>query len=496
MKLVMSFPARGANEAHWRRDGCENSGSITIRITKVMTRLFLLLFIIPAISFGIYDMQWFDLNNWRCPFYNYGYWGADTIGIATPGGSWPQPRHNCYIFGAGPWIGTVVGNETLTTMGYDPNSVGTEMFPALARYWRESLRDSADRIYKYPGDWPPPAERFPMAPQLARSEMDLWMCFTDSNPAAHRVPGRPLGIDIYLTVYGFTDSFSRDMFILKYELANAAGSALDSVYFGLVIDADIGSALDDMTGLILNRRFMIGGDTFWVKNTGYFYDYDNYEMPGPVWDSGTPGAVAIRLLQAPSNLDLSAFKRFTIDIDPTRDPEQYLTLKGYNYRTGEYEPYDSIDPEPGDKRALLAVGPVDLLPDSVLTYYFAVIAAPYGEAGQNPQQRDTTELALRCWWAERLLNRILGVEEVANAEFLPGLTVYPNPVLLGRVMKIGSRDGVRIYDVQGRLVRELAPSALDWDCRDRQGRLVGAGVYFVQAVNNPEQNCKVVIMQE
>ena len=441
----------------------------------------LLLLLVPAICLGIYDMKWFDLNNWRCPFYNDGRWGFDvTQGTGTPGGSWPQPLHNYYIFGAGPWIGTVLGNETLVTIGYNPNSGGTEIHPSLCRYWRQTPLDSADRVYKYPGDWPPPLSRFPMAPQDPRSEMDLWTCFGDSNPANHIEPGRPLGIDIYLTVYGFSDSIARDLFILKYELANASGSTLSPLLFGMVLDADIGDAGDDMAGLILNKQFVVGSDTFWVKNTGFLYDYDNIELPGQKWESGTPGAVALRYLRGPKD-DISAFKRFTIDIDPVRDPDQFLTLKGYNYLTGEYEPYDSIDPEPGDKRALLAVGPVDLLPDSVLTFYFAVVAAPYGDWAQGPQGRDTTELALRCWWAEWVLERILGLGiEENRVKFVLDNRIYPNPCCLGAPLHISGADDVAIFDIQGRLVKKLQGMNKIWDGRDRQGRLVSAGVYFVR----------------
>ncbi len=458
-------------------------------------RSFVLVGILPALAFGIYDVAWWDLNSWWCPFYNDGRWGID-LGTSGPGGSWPQPLRNFYIFGSGVWVGAVVDNDTLTTCGYNPNSAGSELFPALCRYWRQTPLDSADRIYKYPGDWPPPAERFPMAPQLVRSENDLWMCYGDSAPSCHIPPGRPLGVDVYLTVYGFSDSFSRDIFILKYELANASGSRRDEVYFGLVVDADIGNSGDDMAGLILNRQFVVGTDTIRIKNTGFFYDYNNIETPSSVWDSGTPGAVAVRLLMAPNGLNLSAFKRFSIEIDPVRDADQYLTLKGYNYRTGEYEPYDSLDSEPGDKRALLAVGPIDLPAGGEVTFYFAVIASPYGAQGQGPQGRDTTELALRCWWAERLLARILGIQEAQGVGFKRGLAVYPNPCRLGTVMTVTGADGVRIYDLQGRLVRELRGSDSRWDGRDRQGRLVSAGVYFVRPVNNRVEVSKVLLVQD
>ncbi|MEO0071212.1 MAG: T9SS type A sorting domain-containing protein [candidate division WOR-3 bacterium] len=460
-----------------------------------MKRLFLLL--VPVICFGVYDIKWFDLNHWRCAFINDGRWGFDpTSGSGVPGASWPHPLKNFYLFGAGLWVGATVDSETLVTVGYNPNSAQTEFFPTLCRYWREGSADSLDRVYKYPDDWPPPISRFPMAPQSAVSEMDMWSCFGDSNPDCHNPPGRPLGIDIYLTVYGYSDSIAQDLFLLKYELANASGNHLNGLYFGVVVDADIGSSLDDMCGLILNKMFVVGGDTFWVKNAGFFYDYDNIEPPGSTWDSGTPGAVALRLLYAPNNLGLTAFKQFTIEIDPMTDPEQYLTLKGYNYQTGEYEPYDSIDPGPGDKRALFATGPFGLPPEAVLTFWYAVLAAPYGELGQMPDERDTTELVRRCWWAEQVWQRILGVKEVAEEPAL-GSVVFPNPCRIGTPLRIVLNKPVRIYDAQGRLVRNLTESGIKvWNGRDLWGRQVSAGVYFVKTGKDNQNTHKVLIVKE
>ena len=62
--------------------------------------------------------------------------------------------------------------------------------------------------------------------------------------------GHPIGIDVYLTVCGLTDSLARDFFFLKYQLANCSGDSLEQSYFGMMLDADIGSGTDDMTGLI------------------------------------------------------------------------------------------------------------------------------------------------------------------------------------------------------------------------------------------------------
>ncbi|MEO0078646.1 MAG: T9SS type A sorting domain-containing protein [candidate division WOR-3 bacterium] len=721
-----------------------------------MKRLCLVL--LPTLALAIYDMKWFDANRWRCPFYNDGRWGIDiTQGNGAAGASWPQPLRNFYVFGAGPWVGAVAGGDTLVSVGYNPNSGGMEFGPTLCRYWRQGTGDSLDRIYKYPGDWPPPLSRFPMAPQQSRSEMDLWCCFGDSDPANHPIerpaldiavagscayvvgcvdtppffdgtfdiiditdpqhpdaighlltqsraravavsgshvyvvedsgfcvidvsdphnpyqtarctmlwtprfagvtvagdyayvaagmlsvidvsnpqhpyeagrsgapssgrgvavagnyayvadglaglsiidvsdprnpfetgscstPGTaydvavagslsyvadgsrglrvidvsdpqnpvergsydtpgvargvavagsyayvadddaglrvvdisnpqnptevgswnahcralsvvvvgnyayladgraclrvvdvsnpqspreagyctprvgPLGIDVCLTAYGFTDSLARDMFLLKYELTNCSGSQLSSTYFGIMMDGDVGSYADDMTGLILDKLFRVGLDTFRVKNTGYVYDYDNVENRSQYWESGTPGAVAVRLLRAPHGFGLTSFKRLTLGINPTTNRDQYLTMAGYNYRTGQYEPFDSIDALPADKLILLSTGPFDLVADSTVTFYYAVIAAPYGEAGQPPQNRDTTELALRCWWADQVLERVLAVEEPQSraaqlGQTVVGPTVFNRATGLRLDLPIDEQATVSVYDATGRAV--------------------------------------------
>ena len=446
-----------------------------------MKKLFLLVLLLPALALAISDMKWFDLSHWSAPFCNDGRWGHDaTQSPGVAGGSWPQPLKNFYVFGAGPWIGAVMDStapETLCTFFYNPNSGGSEGYPTLCSYWRGG-GDSLDRVYKYPGDWPPPASKFPMAPQDPRSDMDMWCCFCDSNPDTHISPGRPLGIDVYLTVFGYDDSLAQDFFFLKYELANSSGDTLRQAFFGMALDPDIGDATDDMTGLILDHLFQVDQETIRVRNVGFAYDNDNYEAPSSSWESGTPGAVAVMLLDSPDSLGLTAFKKYTIDIDPVTDAEQYLTLAGYDWRTGVYSPYDSGDWAPGDKRMLLATGPFDIAPDSVLTFSYAVIGSPFGDSGQAPSERDTSELALRCKWAREYFEQVTSIAEqpaaprnvqplatvVRGVLFLPPSRLSPPSSLL-------SIDGRKVLDLHSGAndVSRLSPGV--YFVRETQARL-------------------------
>jgi hypothetical protein len=196
------------------------------------------------------------------------------------------------------------------------------------------------------------------------------------------------------------------------------------------------------------------------------------------------------LLSSPQSLGLTAFKKLTIDVDPLTDAAQYLTLAGYDYRTGVYSPYDSIDLAPADKRMLLATGPLDLAPDSVLTFWYAVIGSPFGDSGQAPSERDTSELAKRCKWARQYYDqRLAGITEgTPNAEvrttntatIVRGVLFLP-PSLLSPPSSLLSIDGRKVMSLKAGAndVSRLSP-----------------GVYFVreaQAQAQAQATRKVIV---
>jgi len=76
---------------------------------------------------------------------------------------------------------------------------------------------------------------------------------------------------------------------------------------------------------------------------------------------------------------MTAFKKFTIDIDPVTDAAQYLTMAGFDYRTGVYAPYDSAkDIAAADKRFVQCSGPFTLAPQQMVRLVIACIGAPFG----------------------------------------------------------------------------------------------------------------------
>ncbi len=399
----------------------------------------------PPAGQRIYDMQWLTINKWRCPFYNDGRYGIDiTVGSGVAGGSWPQPYKNMYIFGAGLWFGSLKhrpGTEkidTLVTFGYNPNSGGTEMTPVLTKNAEGGAGSPDDRIYKYPENFPPPLElreRFGtgnpsldslLIPYENFSLQDMWCCYSDAAPENHISPGKPQGIDIYQTVYAWNYPTNQDIFFIIYQIRNSGTDTLKRCYAGAVMDPDIGAAPDDMVGLMDSVEIPGVG---LVRNVGYAGDNDNYEAPSRDWESGTPGVFAYKFLESPKRPDgrqlgMTAFKKFTIDIDPVTDPAQYLTMAGYDYRTGVYAPYDSQDVAPADKRFIQCSGPFDLAPGEVARLVVAGIGARFGGPNQP--------------WADRGRDSLVHLARVANtAQFiydqgwlLPGPPLAPNLTLV------------------------------------------------------------------
>ncbi len=403
----------------------------------------------PPSGQRIYDTKWLNINKWLCPFYNDGKYGIDLTSGGDAGGSWPQPFKNCYIFGAGMWFGSLKPNpndtskvDTLVTFGYNPNSGGTEMTPTITAFADQGAGSTDDRVYMYPTDWQIPRERwinaYPgdtmidlLVPRENFSLQDMWCAYSDVLPENHISPGKPQGIDIFQTVYAWNYPANQDIFFIIYHVRNSGTDTLKECYIGAVMDADVGAAADDMVGLLLNN-YVPGMDTSrypTVTNVGYVGDYDNQENRGSTWEQGTPGVFAYKFLASPRGangreLGMTAFKKFTIDIDPVTDPAQYLTMAGYDYRTGVYSAYDSIDLAPADKRFIQCSGPFTLAPGQVERLVVAAIGAPFG----GPRQT----------WNARPADSLVHLANVANAAqyifdqnwLLPAPPLAPNVTLI------------------------------------------------------------------
>lgn len=378
-----------------------------------------------------FDYRSYLKNQWRLPVTNYGTFG---YGVSEGGGEWPAGSGDVYIYGAGIWIGSLkktdTGRDTLVTIGYNPNSGKSEMSPgaydnAPGGYAGRGF----ERVYVYPTDWPPNPVDFPEAlqesvptflrvppdttrpvhfyyvPRSAVSSGDAWAVYNDRDPANH-IAGtspRPLGIEIYQSIYSWTLPWNKDIVFFKLDVRNRSDDTLRDVFLGMVCDADVGNAADDRCGLALDKYVYNNArsESAYVDNLGYvwssdavpagFVGFDFLQSPYVRNPDGSIDGInglddnGNGMIDEPSEgrqYGMTAFKIFALANDPTTDAKQYLAMSGHEWEPPyEYNPYDSTDAAPDDKRFLQSTGPVTLAPGEMTTVTIAVIGARADRTG-------------------------------------------------------------------------------------------------------------------
>lgn len=420
---------------------------------------------------------------------------------------WPVGSGHNYIFGAGLWFGTIdsLTGDTLVTVCYGPHGAETEVVPGLEGM-SQSHPDAI--IYMYPETWPPPDSTFPMAPQEAISDEDSWTCFNDLDSTAH-VPGdgRPIGLEIYQKVYVWDEPYIDDVIFMQYLVKNVSDQTLRDCYIGICTDNDVGNEAgtgDDQCHVILEQPYLVDENLYIIDDLGYQWDGDDYE---PGWSS--VGAIGFDLLQTPFDLEsgadkdddgildqyerdssyywnnvpehkwdvdndgvpdwrdasenpqlgLTAFKIFSLALDPNIDAERYLTLAGYNFQNGQYEPFDTVIPGPDDQRFLMSAGPCEIPADSSIEFIFAVVLADYG-ADAVPMAE--TCLVINDHWAQWQydMSWFLHVAEGTSALTPnPRFAIGPNPVTNNTQISFtqagAGRVSLKLYNIVGQQVRIL-----------------------------------------
>jgi hypothetical protein len=314
----------------------------------VMLTVSITLFTLPG--WADWDIRYHTANNWETAISNFGKFGQNENGDA--GAFWPAGSNHNYIFGAGMWCGGVLPNgDTVVSVGYNPHTGQTEFAPGLPYtdpsdpQWRVYLSTDPD----YPFDPVSFEDGYAVC-----NEFDVFYHMPDSfhDP-------EPLGITIAQKTIVWPKAWAGDVVFIKYIVRNDTTFTINDFYAGFCIDFDIGNeagtAANDRCGADLDRKM--------------FYGWQESAEPG--WD--TRGMLGMKLL---SSQPLSSFKQFTLASEPHYDRERYLSLAGYDWITGLYEPYDTIWPPPGDQRILISAGPIaSLTPGDSIVFDWALIAS-------------------------------------------------------------------------------------------------------------------------
>ncbi|MCI0596545.1 MAG: hypothetical protein L0Z48_08385, partial [candidate division Zixibacteria bacterium] len=245
--------------------------------------------------------------------------GGFTSSAEFPGGSNIE-----YLFQGALWIGGIVGNDTLTSIGTDGWVGIRELFPddgTKGSIIRRSARSSS-----------------PFYSPDAVSDLDLIAVYYDtlkdprlaSNPDPETLePHKSLGVKIEQRSYSWSAEWGQDWVLLDYGITNLGNEPIRKAYFGFFFDSEIGNRntgkathLDDYVGFM--RQTFLGfargnynpllppGSLICTETLHIAYAYDNDGDPETGTDysfsSNNPsGAFGIRFLRAKQAIRLFTF---------------------------------------------------------------------------------------------------------------------------------------------------------------------------------------------
>lgn len=282
------------------------------------------------VLFALFSIRLTNYGQWESYLTNWGKYGQSPSDLA--GAWWPRGSGHNYIYGSGMWYGSIAPNgDTLVTIGYGPHGGESEFGPGAPH---ASVYDPYWHVYfSMDGDYPFTPVSFE----------DGYAVYNDFDPNYHMLgDGRPMGITITQWSYVWPRDWADDILFLRYIIKNDTNYTINNIYAGFCMDYDIGNE----SGFGNDR----GGCD--VANK-LFYGWQ--EQPEPGWSDR--GMLGLKLLSAQP---LTAYKRFTLSLEPNLDWQRYMTLAGYNFNTGAYEPFDTVWPPPDDQRCLMATGSFNL----------------------------------------------------------------------------------------------------------------------------------------
>lgn len=123
------------------------------------------------------------------------------------------------------------------------------------------------------------------------------------------------------------------------------------------------------------------------------------------------------------------------------------------------------------------------------------------DLGQPGEDNDCGWGIINIGHALQLLPRGTAAEDPTLPDMPVRIGNYPNPFNGSTMILIsgaGSGETVIIYDIAGRVVRELSleqSTSIVWDGADENGRPVSSGIYFARLLRNPGISVKMTLMK-
>lgn len=293
-----------------------------------------------------------------------------------PSGEFPINSGKHYIYRINPFIG-IPGNivQGRFTTNEEWEAVGGYHNPAYAKI---AMSDKPETWHPING-WP---IRDNNGKPLFKSNQDSYCVYSDSNNSREI-----LGLVVAQTGYVYGVKFAQNIIFFKYEIINKGKRNLDSLYFALYCDIDVGNVsggvpeyADDKIGFNKDR------------NVIYFYDAKGYSRE---WPDGKTGYFGVAFLKTPSvngvELGITDMHYNLYDDDRDIDSIQFGIMSSdhrlYNHPTLgsryfhlgsstnlHYDDPNTIPPGGLDIVATISSGPYNLAVGDTLVFITAIVS--------------------------------------------------------------------------------------------------------------------------
>jgi hypothetical protein len=428
---------------------------------------------------------------------NFPIW-QDNMGRFFRGTAMISGRRYLNGFG-GLWVGVLdplrTRSDTAVSWSYDPYSGQSEFCPTTPDGDASRYLDSLARIYKssIPRDtaqWP---ERDSSGRAIISSDQELWTIDNDLGPFMVN-PDSAIGVQVIRRTFAWhSTSLWGDIVKVEFDVKNVTGRwggnphILPKVILGISLDANLGSDSESNSNDLcfparvsgspfpnLVVQYQLVQESGWSIPPPYFVGYRFFVETPKATDT-----VRVRDRQYPRTilpgepLGTTAIKIYDLP-DPQTAFEKYLFLQGMFSLSDTNNAYGGMR-GPGVQNILACCGPFSLPNDSTVRLSFHMFPALD---------------SLQLWQLAELLGVEAPPERVlpkVSTIALYSVSPHPSagPCLIRYALPGPSRVSLKVYDISGRLVRELdrgerpaGVHVIGWDGRNGAGLSVPGGVYL------------------
>ncbi|PKK82572.1 MAG: hypothetical protein CVT49_12870 [candidate division Zixibacteria bacterium HGW-Zixibacteria-1] len=284
----------------------------------------------PYVTIGVHDVGQIGLTISNVAQIGTGFMGQNILnpanGLPAPNCEYPLGSGLQYLFAGAFWVGAVVGDDTLVSVGHDGWFLVREMWPDV---WPEG-----DIVYRSING--PDAENAVSEQDFIATYFDTLVdpSYVDNDPIDG--PHVPLNIQVTQKSYAWSGPYAEDFVIFDYNIENIGTVPLEKVYLGILVDGDVRGEnsqmgfLDDICGFKKTVESQLGCGFMDTINLAWTADNDGKEDDAvcPFDNNSLTSVTGVSILRTPSESANISFNYWFSNYDKSLDwgPRQQGTI--------------------------------------------------------------------------------------------------------------------------------------------------------------------------